>query len=93
MAQRARAFLALDEDARDALGEFLNMVSGNVCGKLSGLGRACDIAAPTVYDRRSGERCSVLEEATEATATITPLALLAAQIDLVVIDHGADATA
>lgn len=83
---------ALDADARDALGEFLNMVSGNICGKLSGLGRACEISAPTVCDRRS-ERCDLLEGAAEATVTITPLALPTAQIDLVVLDHGDDAAA
>jgi CheY-specific phosphatase CheX len=44
----------IDSDTIDGAGEFINVVSGNVCGQLSGSGFKVEIKPPTVHDRKLG---------------------------------------
>jgi CheY-specific phosphatase CheX len=44
----------VDADALDAAGEFVNIVLGNICARLSGSGRKVDLAPPEVHSWRNG---------------------------------------
>jgi len=44
----------VDSDTLDGAGEFVNVVSGNVCGQLSGSGLKLEIKPPTVHDWKNG---------------------------------------
>lgn len=44
----------LDGDTLDGAGEFLNVVCGNICARLSGTGRKVDLAPPEVHSWREG---------------------------------------
>ncbi len=75
------------EDAQDGACEFLNIVSGNVCAKLSAMGKVTEIQPPEACDNRSGEPFGLAEAAAGARLTVTPLLHPESGVELVLIDR------
>lgn len=78
-----------DEDACDGAAEFLNIVSGNVCAKLSSLGKPCEIRPPEVHDNRGGVPFDLAGLAQGGRLTATPLHHPESGIEFVLVERSA----
>jgi CheY-specific phosphatase CheX len=76
-----------DEMALDGATEFVNVVSGNVCARLSTIGRSAEIFPPKVHDNRQGTLFNLEGLSAKADLTITPLLHPESEIEFWVIDR------
>ncbi|MCU0723887.1 MAG: chemotaxis protein CheX, partial [Planctomycetes bacterium] len=76
-----------DDLALDGITEFVNIVSGNVCARLSALGRAAEIFPPKVHDNRQGSLFNLEGLSAKAKLVITPLLHPESGVELWVIDR------
>lgn len=77
----------VNDDARDGAAEFVNIVNGNVCAKLSALGRTVDLDPPKVHDNRNGRSFDLFGAAADAELTLTPMLHPQSGIELCLIDR------
>jgi CheY-specific phosphatase CheX len=76
-----------DEDAQDGASEFVNIVSGNICARLSAMGRTSEIQPPKIHDNRQGSAFNLMEAAAGGEITVTPLLHPESGIELCVVDR------
>ena len=79
------------EEAQDGAAEFLNIVSGNICAKLSAFGKSADIAPPKVHDNRGGTKIDLAGVAAGGRVVVTPLLHPESGVELVVVERGTGA--
>jgi CheY-specific phosphatase CheX len=85
------ALETVNEDAMDGGGEFVNIISGNVCAKLSAMGRATEIQPPRVHDNRKDKGFDLAGLASGASLSVTPLMHPESGIELCVVDRSPEA--
>ena len=78
--------------AMDGGGEFVNILGGNVCAKLSAMGRVSEIQPPRVHDNRKDGAFDLAGLASGASLSVTPLVHPESGIELCVVDRSPDPT-
>ncbi|MHC5039305.1 MAG: chemotaxis protein CheX [Planctomycetota bacterium] len=76
-----------DEEAQDGGGEFVNILSGNVCAKLSLMGKPSEILPPIVHDNRGGSPFDLAKASEGGRVVVTPLLHPEGGIELCLIDR------
>lgn len=76
-----------DELATDGVAEFVNVICGNVCAKLSSLGVTAELGPPQVHDHRAGARFDLAGRIGAGAFAVTQLLTLSGSAEFWVIDR------